>query len=124
LIKIDVEGAELSVLRGALQTMAAHSPVILFEHCGHGAAYGVTPADIRSFLSEMGYGIFLLDGQLTPWESDDLPPTPNVVAAKDIQVVRDRMNAPGGAPAAAPVHVRVTYRSPNEPTVVDNPLVR
>lgn len=46
-IKIDVEGAELQVLSGAVDTCRRNRPVIIFEH-GKGAAdhYGTTPAMI------------------------------------------------------------------------------
>lgn len=44
LIKIDVEGGELLVLEGAIQTLKKHKPVVIFEH-GLGASdfYGSTP---------------------------------------------------------------------------------
>lgn len=110
LIKIDVEGAELNVLRGTRRLLTTDAPVLLFEHCGHGNSFGVTPADVRSFLAEVDYRIYLLDGHLTPWESDELPPVPNVVAARDIGAVHERLRSPGGAPAVPPVSVRLTYR--------------
>jgi hypothetical protein len=98
------------VLRGTRRLLTTDAPVVLFEHCGHGNSFGVTPADVRSFLAEVGYRIYLLDGHLTPWESDQLPPVPNVVAAKDIDAVHERLRSPGGAPAVPPVSVRLTYR--------------
>ncbi len=64
-IKIDVEGAELQVLAGALQTITAHRPIVFFEH-GQGAAdhYGTSPRDIYDLLSvEAGLRIFDLDGR-------------------------------------------------------------
>jgi FkbM family methyltransferase len=64
LIKIDVEGAELLVLRGALETLRSHRPVVIFEH-GAGAAeyYGHAPAEIHDLLAEeLGMRIFDLDG--------------------------------------------------------------
>jgi FkbM family methyltransferase len=116
LIKIDVEGSELLVLRGSRRLLAEHSPVLLFEHCGHGAQFGITPADMQVFLHEVGYHLYLLDGDLTPWESDELPPTLNVVAARDVELVRARLAAPSpGAVAVPPVRVQVTYQSSSVP---------
>ena len=111
LVKIDVEGAELSVIRGAVQLLSSSGPVLLFEHAGHSAHFGITPADLRRFLNEHGYSIYLLDGELTPWHSDAQPPTPNVVAARDIGAVRARLQSPGGAPAVPPVRVDVHYKA-------------
>jgi FkbM family methyltransferase len=115
LIKIDVEGTELNVLRGARRLLSTDAPVVLFEHCGHGNSFGVTPADVRKFLAEVGYRIYLLDGRLTLWDSDELPPVPNVIAAKDIDAVHERLRSTGGAPAVAPVPVRLTYRTVTAP---------
>ena len=68
-MKIDVEGAEKLVLRGAQQFMAKHSPLLLFE-CGPGGpqALGRTPGDLYELLTrEMHYAVYFLqdwlDGQ-------------------------------------------------------------
>ncbi len=112
LVKIDVEGTELLVMQGAHDLLAdrAHAPVLLFEHAGHSTHFGITPAQVRAVLGDMGYRIYLLDGRLTPWEADAQPPTPNVIACRDIAAVRARLDASGGAPVEPPVQVVVDYR--------------
>jgi FkbM family methyltransferase len=52
-MKIDVEGAEMQVLRGAQATILRNKPIIVFEH-GKGAAnfYNTEPADIYNFLTQ------------------------------------------------------------------------
>lgn len=73
LIKIDVEGAELQVLRGAMETLRRSRPVLIFEH-GLGAAdcYGTTPADVHDLLcAELGLGIHLMERWL---ENGSEPP--------------------------------------------------
>ncbi|HET9074667.1 MAG TPA: FkbM family methyltransferase [Solirubrobacteraceae bacterium] len=64
LIKIDVEGAELGVLRGARNVLSRHLPIIVFEHgSGSAEAYETFPRDIHALLcDELGYRIFDLDG--------------------------------------------------------------
>jgi FkbM family methyltransferase len=64
-IKIDVEGAELSVLRGARNVVARCRPMVVFEF-GTGAAdhYGTTPDDIFEYFSGLGYEIWPLADRL------------------------------------------------------------
>lgn len=60
LIKVDVEGAELSVFRGAVETLARHRPIVFFEH-GQGAAehYGASSSEIHDVLvAQAGLRIF------------------------------------------------------------------
>jgi FkbM family methyltransferase len=64
LVKIDVEGGEEQVMRGALRTLREHKPLVIFEH-GYGAAnaYGTEPDDIFGLIvGEAGLRIFDLDG--------------------------------------------------------------
>lgn len=58
LLKVDVEGFELSVFQGAENAMRAGKlPVILFEMNHSHERYGVTEADIFGFLRAHGYQI-------------------------------------------------------------------
>jgi FkbM family methyltransferase len=52
IIKIDVEGHELSVLEGARETIEKHKPVILIELLPHVE----DSKKVRELLKEMGYG--------------------------------------------------------------------
>jgi FkbM family methyltransferase len=62
-IKIDVEGAELSVLRGAQKIIEEQKPYILFE-CGLGASdfYGTQSGDVYDFFTAAGMKVSTLKG--------------------------------------------------------------
>lgn len=61
-IKIDVEGAELEVLRGSTEILRHWKPIVYFE-CAkvHHAYYDTTPEAVYQLLGECGLGVFLLD---------------------------------------------------------------
>ena len=60
-IKIDVEGGEMNVLRGATRILSNSHPLIIFEFgIGGSDIYGTTPEQLFSFLKSFHYGIFLL----------------------------------------------------------------
>lgn len=61
LVKIDVEGAELQVLRGGSATLARCRPYVVFEH-GRGAAdcYGTTPAQVFDLLAGCGLRVSVM----------------------------------------------------------------
>lgn len=77
LIKIDVEGAEGYVLRGAKATLSRHHPIVWFEH---GAAAsrecGIEPAEIFSIFAAAGMRIFDVngDGPYAVGEFESPPP--------------------------------------------------
>ncbi len=54
-IKIDVEGGELDVLRGAQNTLAVHCPALLCEIDGREERFGTSSTALFEFLSERGY---------------------------------------------------------------------
>lgn len=61
LIKIDVEGAELQVLRGATALLRRCRPWVVFEH-GRGAAdfYGTSPGQVFDLLADCGLRISVM----------------------------------------------------------------
>lgn len=70
-IKIDVEGGELDVLRGGVETFRRSRPAIVFE-CGIGGLdlYGEGPGDVYDFVvNSMGLHVSLL----AAWLRRDLP---------------------------------------------------
>jgi FkbM family methyltransferase len=53
LIKIDVEGAELQVFRGARKTLATHKPVVIFEADQNMRRFGYNHATLFASLKEV-----------------------------------------------------------------------
>jgi FkbM family methyltransferase len=65
-IKIDVEGGEFHVLKGAERIISSYHPLIIFEFgIGGSDIYGVTPAIMFKFLEEKGYSVSLLNNFLS-----------------------------------------------------------
>jgi FkbM family methyltransferase len=64
-IKIDVEGGELQVLRGAVETLRRCQPIVVFEH-GLGAAdcYGTKPADVWQLFADCNMSVSLMNNWL------------------------------------------------------------
>ena len=69
-IKIDVEGGEFNVIKGAKKLLIKDKPNIIFEF-GLGASnfYGSTPDKLFDYLTDINYKISLLD----KWLKGELP---------------------------------------------------
>lgn len=62
-VKIDVEGGEFGVFKGAQSLLSENKPIILFE-CGKGASdyYGTKPLEIYNFITQnIGLSIYTLE---------------------------------------------------------------
>jgi FkbM family methyltransferase len=71
MIKIDVEGAELNVLKGAERILRQFSPLLVFECENRHLASG-SVQDVFSYLFSLGYdGSFVSGGQILPIEEFD-----------------------------------------------------
>lgn len=66
-IKIDVEGGELDVLRGAKRLMLKSRPIVAFE-CGAASflGYHKTPDEIFQIFDSMGFKIYSITGDYIP----------------------------------------------------------
>jgi Methyltransferase FkbM domain len=66
LLKIDVEGAELGVFKGAERILRQHAPLLVFECENRHLAPG-NVQEIFSYLNDLGYqGSFICRGQVLP----------------------------------------------------------
>jgi FkbM family methyltransferase len=69
IIKIDVEGYELQVLEGAVQTIANNRPIVQIECVeNQPRAFGKTIQDLMDYFTSKNYVITLADGSMMPNE--------------------------------------------------------
>lgn len=63
LLKVDVEGAELLVLQGAIKLLSESHPTLILAVHPYWLPTGQSPAQIREFLDAHGYAVFDSKGQ-------------------------------------------------------------
>jgi FkbM family methyltransferase len=80
-IKIDVEGAEELVLRGAIRCLTTHRPIVIFEfNPGCAAWLQLSPCGARDLLDDLGYEFVVLDECAKSNDSESRPTYFNIVA--------------------------------------------
>jgi FkbM family methyltransferase len=87
LVKIDVEGGELDVLRGGSQTLSRHLPLIYCEaYDKWQASFGYGPADLLSFARSLGYPAARVfsEGRVHPIRLDQAAPANLFTTSADI----------------------------------------
>jgi FkbM family methyltransferase len=86
-VKIDVEGHELAVLRGAHRLLVDERPVVIVE-CEERHHQGAV-AELRTFFADLGFvGRYLHDGRLHPVEGFDPGLLQSPSAAKPVGAAR------------------------------------
>jgi len=80
-IKIDVEGAEELVLRGAIRSLTTHTPIIIFEYNpGCAARLGLSPYGARDLLKSLGYEFVVLGDCANCEDAAQRPTYFNIIA--------------------------------------------
>lgn len=97
LMKIDVEGLELSAFKGAAEQLATRpGPTILFELNGFCRRYEVEPEEVCGHLVEAGYQLFEYDGvanELVAFAGSGIPASNNLIATTDPDAVLARLRS-------------------------------
>lgn len=90
-IKIDAEGAESAILRGAEKTIVVSKPLITFE-VGGDARWNNSTTESFSFLKDAGYVFFTAstDGNLIPHEEHEGYTYDNIVAIHESKMEKYR----------------------------------
>jgi FkbM family methyltransferase len=97
IMKIDVEGAEYQVIRGAeslLTSQTAAPKIVMIEVIAeYLSRFGDSPADVLRFMTRCGYvANYLQHGQLRPVESLDVPEQHNIFFLRENSVQGKRLD--------------------------------
>lgn len=96
LVKIDVEGAELDVLRGGSRTLARHLPLIYCEaYETWQASFGYRPDELIAFAHSLGYtgARVISEGMVHPIRVDQAAPQRLFITSADILFFSDKHRA-------------------------------
>jgi len=95
LIKVDVEGFETEVIRGAARLLREQPPLaLLLEMTGHGARYGYDEAGLRKGLIESGYQLCTYDAlrrRLNPLDPGGTELPYNLLFIRDFEAAQARL---------------------------------
>jgi len=90
-IKVDVEGAELLVLRGAVNALTRYQPTLILEFSRHSAAFNYTSRDLADELRAMDFELFRVAAMpLQPWVDSGEESYYNVLAVPSRRVAEFR----------------------------------
>ncbi len=74
-VKLDVEGQELSALRGGWKFLSKHRPAIVFELIISAHSPGPDQLEVKRFICEqLGYSMYLIRGSLLVLTNQTTPP--------------------------------------------------
>lgn len=100
LLKLDVEGFELNVLRGA-GAVLARTECVLFEVSRRSALYGYASEDVVAALDAAGFTVVDEGGEPVPRPFEAGPRAENLAAVRDVEEFRARTGARRAAAPAA-----------------------
>jgi hypothetical protein len=94
-MKIDVEGAEYLVLKGAENVLRRYSPAIMLElYKPHTQYFGYSPEEFISYLGDLGYHLFEIDkdkfGFVKRVSEFDSTHNYNFLAVQDADILKAR----------------------------------
>ncbi|MFA7236346.1 MAG: FkbM family methyltransferase [Phycisphaeraceae bacterium] len=96
LMKIDTNGAELQVIRGARRTLRAMTGLTLVVEFNraNNAGHGYRPEDLRNEFESLGYALYRLDDAwgLSPEpRGESYDQTIDLIATRDVETLRRRL---------------------------------
>ncbi len=100
-IKVDIEGAELRMLRGGVEALRRYRPVLLFEVSRPAlAGQGATPEELTDFVRAQGYLLYRFDPQTgLPARSEAQEYSENMIAVPNEMPLPETVGTCSPAPS-------------------------